>query len=352
VPAAPPERLSRAFPDAGYFTLRDSWSSTANYMFVDCGPHGGLSAGHAHADALAVEVSVRGVPLIVDAGTYTYTGDQAGRNAFRGTAAHSTLLIDERDSSEPAGPFSWSTRADCTTRVWATHDRFDYFDGEHRGYERLEPGLVHRRTVLFLRSGYWIIRDRVDGAAPHGFELRFQCAPGVTAEAAADRARIEAADATLRLIALGPGMWSVEGAAVSPVYGLQQPAPALCYAWNGAPPHDVTTVLLPLADEADAGPVTDAQRGFEVRHADGRSDLVLYGAAAYRGMETDCDLLWARFDSGSDRPAELIAAGPGSASVLGTRIASVAAGDVAYVVWSPAERTYTRVSGRCAASAA
>jgi hypothetical protein len=57
IPAAPPAKQSVAFDDGGYYVLRDGWSPTANYLLFDCGPHGMANCGHAHADALAIELA-------------------------------------------------------------------------------------------------------------------------------------------------------------------------------------------------------------------------------------------------------------------------------------------------------
>ncbi len=85
----PPRDLARSFPDGGYDVARESWCSDADWLAFDCGPHGVMNGGHAHADALAFELAVAGRPVLVEAGTYTYPGPE--RNAFRDGTAHNTL---------------------------------------------------------------------------------------------------------------------------------------------------------------------------------------------------------------------------------------------------------------------
>src|SRR5207237_1097227 len=82
---------------SGYYVLRDGWTRDANYMLVDGGPHGAheINCGHAHADALAFDLAARGRTLLVDPGTYTYTGAGAWRDHFRRTQAHHTLTTDD-----------------------------------------------------------------------------------------------------------------------------------------------------------------------------------------------------------------------------------------------------------------
>src|SRR5262249_25743510 len=88
-----PEETSRACETGGYYVMRDGWNRSANYMLIDCGRLGGLRFGHAHADALSYEIAAHGRTLLVDPGTYTYTGSKADRDYFRSFLAHNTLTI-------------------------------------------------------------------------------------------------------------------------------------------------------------------------------------------------------------------------------------------------------------------
>src|SRR5690606_1012530 len=96
---------SRAFPDGGFYTIRDGWGTDATWAVVDCGPHGTMNCGHAHADALSLELAANGRSLLVDSGTYSYPGPE--RNLFRATAAHNAVTVDDTGSSEPGTPFQW-----------------------------------------------------------------------------------------------------------------------------------------------------------------------------------------------------------------------------------------------------
>src|SRR6185312_5933584 len=83
--AAEPASRSKAFSSGGYYVMRDGWNSAANYLLIDCGPHGMNNCGHAHADALSFDLAARGQTLFVDPGTYTYTGSKELRDWFRGS---------------------------------------------------------------------------------------------------------------------------------------------------------------------------------------------------------------------------------------------------------------------------
>jgi hypothetical protein len=145
---------SAALPDMGYYISR---SAAGDHVVVDGGQHGYGNGGHAHADALSLTMSVRGLRLLIDPGTACYTTDPALRDRMRSTALHNTLVLDNRPQSVPRGPFHWVHTADARTIAWRTNDGFDYFDGVHDGYAPLE----HRRRVLTLHGDLVIVADFV-----------------------------------------------------------------------------------------------------------------------------------------------------------------------------------------------
>ncbi|HKE55915.1 MAG TPA: heparinase II/III-family protein, partial [Pyrinomonadaceae bacterium] len=172
-----PEQKSIAFADSGYYVMRDSWTSEANYLLFDCGPHGWANCGHAHADALAFELAASGRTQLVDPGTFTYTGARELRDWFRSSAAHNSLTIAGRSSSVSAGPFSWNSIARCQPLNWITRDRFDYVSGAHDGYANPPIAATHERSILFLKDDYWFIRDLVKSTAEQNVDLWFHFDP-------------------------------------------------------------------------------------------------------------------------------------------------------------------------------
>lgn len=131
-------------------------------LLCDCAAVGpDYQPGHAHADTLSFELSVRGRRLLVNSGTSEY-GTGAERQRQRGTAAHNTVSVDGRDSSEVWGGFRVARRARCSMRAVGISGAAAV-EGEHDGYRRLSGRNRHRRRWV-LEARALRIEDRVEGS--------------------------------------------------------------------------------------------------------------------------------------------------------------------------------------------
>ncbi len=288
-PAPPAIAPSRLFADGGLIVMRSGWDTDANQLIFDVGPLGcPLSAGHGHADLLSIQCSVFGQPYLVDAGTYGYTAEPAWRDFFRGTAAHSTVMVDDVGQAVPAGPFKWQARPRARLHRWLSSRGVDFADASHDAYCRLPDPVVHRRRVLFVKPRYWVIVDDLEGAAEHVVALRFQFAPmEVTV------------DPDLWACARGAGGYGLfirpfatvalkgevhEGEVapiqgwVSPDYGQRRPAPAVTYSAVTRLPLRILTLLLPTANPVGPPPAVaplldDSGRPMGLVLEDGRASV-------------------------------------------------------------------------------
>ena len=264
-PAPPRLSPSRLFPDGGCVVMRTGWEPDAHQLIFDVGPLGGPgSGGHGHADLLSVQCAVFGEPCLVDPGTYSYSGDAAGRDFFRGTVAHSTVVVDGEPQARPAGPFQWRTRPLARLRQWRSTPEFDLADAEHAAYLHLSGGVTHRRRVLFVKGGYWIVVDDVDGQGEHQVDLRFQFAqieldvdPGLWARACGrgGRGLLIRPFANVALKAsIHSGEFDPRQGWTSAEYGRQDASPVLVYSTVSKGPLRIMTLLLPTSDPRGAAP--------------------------------------------------------------------------------------------------
>ena len=226
---------SVAFPDGGFYVFADS-QPYAQTMMVDAGPQGQGNCGHGHADALSVRFTMQGERWLVDAGSGVYTSaDRADRNAFRGTAAHNTMLVDRADQAVPGETFSWRETPATQVERWIKGKTFTYFSGSHNGYTRLSDPVTHRRSVVKISGGIWLVRDAALGSEEHDLELNWHFANDLAVrEPEAGRFIIsrlhgKPEDAALTLMVPAEMPWKNETTrtVISPAYGRLQPAPVV-----------------------------------------------------------------------------------------------------------------------------
>lgn len=319
ITAVSPSRSSIGFKDGGYFVMRDGHAETANFMLIDCGELGALSGAHGHADALSFELAVAGRTAIIDSGAYTYHESEDLRNYFRGTGAHNTLVIDGESQSVPGNKFNWESKASCRPMNWISEERFDFFEGSHDGYERLESPVTHTRGILFIKNDYWVIHDFAATRGNHEYALNFQFNPGCTPSVR----RLENGDwgveqasregDGLRLVTFGDnGAWNQKESWISRNHGERFNASSMRYASAGTGPQEFFTFMLPLEQGVRGPEVRESfaagGRTFEISFR-GYDDVFAYCdtvmGVVFRNVKTDFRVSWARFNA-SGMPEEII----------------------------------------------
>lgn len=178
--------------DSGYARL----NCGSAVMIADVGPIGpDYLPGHAHADTLSFELSLGGRRAIVNSGISTY---EAGpeRLRQRGTAAHSTVVVDGVDSSEVWSSFRVARRARPFDVRWGRDpDGTLWLQAAHDGYRRQPGRVVHRREWRLDASGLRVI-DRLEGR-PRSAEARYHLHPAISpSEIGADAGRLRCEPST------------------------------------------------------------------------------------------------------------------------------------------------------------
>lgn len=263
-PGPPRRSPSCLLPDGGYAVMRSGWGREDDQIIFDVGPLGcRVSGGHGHADLLSIQASFRGQPYIVDPGTYCYSADKEWRTYYRGTAAHSTIEIDEVGQAVPHGLFGWASRPQAQIVRWSSAPTLDLASAEHRAYGRLEDPVVHRRTVLYAKPRYCVVVDDLEGTAEHRVSLRFQFAPmrvtldpsgWIRAGRDMTKGLLLHAFATRALkTAILEGETEPRQGWVSSDYGCHQPAPVVLYSLTAKLPLRLITLLFP-SDALSAAP--------------------------------------------------------------------------------------------------
>ena len=227
---APVEPRSAAFAAGGLYVLRSARIQVV-IRFGDVGQNG--LGGHSHNDMLSYELSVDGVPLIIDSGTYAYTFDVAARNAFRSTRAHNTLVVDGEEIQPIDEDRVFELRRFARPRVETLRLDGDALElvGTHDGYRRRASPVLHRRRFsLNVTSEELTVHDEVVGRGEHILESFLHFAAGVALQPSTDGSYAVASERANGLLVwsgIDPTESHVEQGWVSSSYGTRERAPVI-----------------------------------------------------------------------------------------------------------------------------
>ena len=143
--------------------------------------------GHAHADTLTIDASVRGKPLLIDPGTHSYDRD-ARRVYDRSTRSHNTVRVAKLDSSECWDIFRVGRRAvPFGVRCDGAASGFDGV-ASHDGYRHLVGRPVHRRRVVVDAAHTDVLRieDDIEGDGTFDLDGGWLLHPAWSSEKTAD----------------------------------------------------------------------------------------------------------------------------------------------------------------------
>jgi uncharacterized heparinase superfamily protein len=169
-------RAPVSLPDGGFQRLQAGRS----VLIVDCGapPPPGIDR-FAHAGTLSMELSVGRERMIVNCGAAS-AGTLEWRSAMRSTAAHSTLVMADVNSSE-LKPDGLGRRPERVEVQRQEANGAHWLEASHDGWRKVF-GAIHRRRLYMAESGEDVRgEDVVEAPTPQPFTIRFHLHPTVSA---------------------------------------------------------------------------------------------------------------------------------------------------------------------------
>lgn len=234
------EQSTALLSDSGYARLK------AGHMLLladvaEVGP--ACQPGHAHADTLSFELSIGSQRIVVNSGTSTYEVSEE-RARQRSTAAHSTLTIGQRNSSDVWAAFRTGRRARITDCSFGNHAGELWLKASHDGY-RDAGGTIHER-FWYLRETELTVVDYVSGSAAQSIEWYLYLHPRAVPEpVSAHRWRVSLDNREVSIeIHLDPQL-SDECVSTTyhPEFGSSVRSSCLVGRWSGVLPVTLTTSI-------------------------------------------------------------------------------------------------------------
>ncbi|MFC5036668.1 heparinase II/III family protein [Tianweitania sediminis] len=225
-PPPPPVGLS-GFAASGYWRLQ-THRAVLLADVAELGPD--HQPGHAHADTLSFELSLGGERVLVNSGTSDYaTGLERQRQ--RGTAAHNTVVLDDRDSSEVWAAFRVARRARPRLHLASAGEHQMRLVADHDGYARLRGKPIHKREWV-LDTNSLQVTDELSGP-PRLAIARFHFAPEITLLHHRQTGSATGAVREILQWTCDAGTAWVEAATYHPRFGESMPTQCLCVRLEG-----------------------------------------------------------------------------------------------------------------------
>ncbi len=165
-PVDPLVQASSSFPVAGLHVLREDGK---NFAVLRCGS---VRFRSGHADQLHLDLWWMGINIAIDGGSYLYNDELEFHRYFMGTRSHNTVTVDEKDQMKLVRRFTW---LDWTKARLLEFSPARSVEGEHYAYRRLPGDIVHRRKVVMIGRGDYIVEDVLTQreCVPHRYTLHW-----------------------------------------------------------------------------------------------------------------------------------------------------------------------------------
>jgi uncharacterized heparinase superfamily protein len=218
-----------AFDETGYFIHE----SQDVYLIIDGGPIApDFLPAHAHADIFSFELSIKGLPFIVDAGVFEYQSGKL-RQFVRSTRAHNTVCVDGKDQAECWGSFRVGRRFAPYAVSFKKEAKQSHFTGCFDGYGKLiGNSIIHQRLITCNDDRCEIIvEDLIAGKGRHVVESLIHLHPDVELKLENNCAQLKYRDINCR-IESDNFPFEVEDFLYCPQFGLKQQNSALSIGGN------------------------------------------------------------------------------------------------------------------------
>jgi len=244
--AANEPRRSAAFPDGGFYVLRNP----SSHLFIDCGDVGMRGrGGHGHNDILSFELFMNGVNIVTDCGAFVYTASREWRNRFRSTAFHNTIQVDDEEVNRFVEPNAlWQLVDDAKPAEvrWVFGPSGDFWQGSHTGYQRLpQPSTPSRAIWMDAERPLAAFRDGVAGIGRRRVTERWHLDPECQVAIHDGDCRITSAAKEIWMLPAEPAaaMFTLEDGWVSKSYGVKTPSKVIVFDHDAELPFSLSYIF-------------------------------------------------------------------------------------------------------------
>jgi hypothetical protein len=170
-----PDYTSLALEQSGYYCMRSGWDQDDLYMTISAGLSQ-VKPDHQHGDMLGLVAWANGHEILPNYQVSYNTPEYPWwKNSWvKNVALADSILLGQRWTPNEGGSGfgKWGRLPKPRVLAWRTLPEYDYFRGSHNAYDSL--GVGYFREVLFVKAGFWIVRDHFTSADPHTWQQVWQ----------------------------------------------------------------------------------------------------------------------------------------------------------------------------------
>lgn len=230
--------------DLSQAIIRSDWSREALSFLMTC--RSPVQNAHAHIDLLSFDFTALGKNMICDPGIFCYREDE-DRVAFKSTAYHSTIVIDDQNQFEYIKSFEFGPQKFGTIDQVEEREFYSIASGYHLNYEPV----VHRRHMALVDHSFVVVVDQLTGLnqnnAKRYFHLDF-----TDVEVQEDKVLARSEIANLALYTYPKEEVSLLGGRLSDVNDIARKATRICFNGTYSGEQCFMTLLMPFKGESIA----------------------------------------------------------------------------------------------------
>lgn len=170
-----PEIGSIFLEQTGYYVMRNGWQVNSKHSIITAGLSD-KKPDHQHGDMLGLVAYANGHEILPNFQVaYKYPDYSYWKNSW----VKNVALVDSislargwKPNTGGSGFGKWKILPNPKTLVWESNDLFDYYSGTHNSYDSI--GVSYQRDVLFIKDGFWILKDKFESESPHTYQQVWQ----------------------------------------------------------------------------------------------------------------------------------------------------------------------------------
>lgn len=170
-----PQYKSAAFPETGYFIMREGWGKDDKVMAISNGLDPD-KPDHQHGDMLGIQAMANGQVILPN---YQVRYSLKDFEFFKNSMVKNVALVDDElqgkgygGNQGGSGFGKFKTLPHPKTIAWKTNNDLDVYIGSHDGFENV--GVTYSRQVIYLRNDLWIVKDNFKSSAAHTYKQVWQ----------------------------------------------------------------------------------------------------------------------------------------------------------------------------------